>query len=261
MKSLKTFVIAVGAMLVLAGLTLMGVEKAEEVEKLQTQRAYANEIVFAARDRIRYGKQPRPAQQIPVKATTTPNLVGERAPAPTNLVGDRVQLPDVEGHFWLTFMLADNWKQDPESVRLVRMWANDPRLYDCVKRCRVTNVDKLDPYMHERWSKYVGNQYPMLVMQAPDGKVVYKAGRGNHPTNANDQMLALQNSLATHCRPCPKPSPAPTPQTPVQPVSPIPDTVGPNAVPPDSAGDPLWLLGLIGALCLGGGVALGRKRR
>ena len=231
----STLLLLLGAL----GMVLIAADKRIEVEKLRKQEQVVDRLTDAVVDRLAHGQ-------------------AERRP-----VAERVRLPDVEGHFWLTFLYADNWRNDPESARLNQMFHEDPRLVSMRRRCRVNTFSQMDPYLVERWRKYVGDATPMLVLQAPDGRLCYKTSRGNIPPSADELIAQLQQSLDEHFhRPCPRPEPEPAEPrpAPVAPVNPLPDTVRPDE-PPRDAGDPLWLLAALGVAGAAIGVALGRKRR
>jgi hypothetical protein len=244
MKFFAAILLGLGGLIVVASLSLIAVDKTMEVKQLEKKGALADAVI----DRLR-GDRP---------------LFG--ATDRQHKVRERVELPEIEGHFWLTFLYADDWQQDAESVRLQNMFASDPRLVEMQQRCRVNSFGQMDPYLVERWRKYVGRQTPMVVLQAPDGQLCFKASRGNIPNSAEELVTQLQQSLAARFhRPCPGPCPQPTPEpqpqpAPLAPVNPLPDTVGPAEEPRD-AGDPLWLLAVLGVSGMVGGMAIGRKRR
>lgn len=173
------------------------------------------------------------------------------------LVGEQVQLPNAEGKPWLTFVYPQNWKSDPETLRLHSMFERDPRLIELRNRCRVNTFEKMKETDRLTWAKYVGNNTPTIVLQLAGGQVVSKISRSNMPANA-DQLYAQIKSDCDRCRPKPSPEPV-QPVQPVQPLSPLPDTILPPNSPAPAEGDPLWVLGVLGVAGVVGGVALGRK--
>lgn len=99
-----------------------------------------------------------------------------------------------------------------------------------------------DNPLFARYSNQI-DKTPRIVIQSPDGKVLYK---GNPATYGEWRNRFNNNCPDGSCRPRPEPAPAPAPAPAPSPaVEPVPDT-------PESPSTPIWLMIVAG---LGGAVA------
>jgi len=189
---------------------------------------------------------PIPAEAFPASAEAEEGDV-------EHLVGDRVvDLPeDGRGRgYFTTVFTSSNWRRNGRERAIVEWFHQDDRLSDLRRQIHWHHYTP----GHRVWSRFrtVVNRLPCVLVQDPDGYVIYKATGENVPLNADkladeisrmlEKHLALRvhqqrligrwtpvrNVLRAICPKRPSPQPAPTPS----PVCPGPDC--PNE-PPDEA--------------------------
>jgi len=193
---------------------------------------------------------------IPVEPTRA-SVEGEEADAEVE-IGDRVvDLPeDGRGRgYFTTVFTSSNWQRNGRERAIVEWFRENGRLTDLRRQ---THWHHYTPG-HRIWSRFrkVLDRLPCVVVQDPDGYVIYKATGENVPSNEDEladeiaRMLTnryaqrvdqqrlvgrrtpVRNVLRVVFRNRPSPQPAPSPSPP--PVCPGPDC--PDEPPVDPASD------------------------
>lgn len=189
-------------------------------------------------------------------------------------VGERiVDLPEDSGTYWLSVFYRDQY-QDPASRRLAAYMASEPRLQSLAAMMRTNVYTAGHPMYEQRYSNLISGQgdsgLPAVVVQKPNGALVYKASGANIPDSAEALAEEIRESLRRsapnwdcrpydpNCRPKPKPQPAPLPPAPAP--APLPDIRPVDPVAPSE--DVInWGAGvLLVAVALGGGAYAAWKR-
>jgi hypothetical protein len=131
-----------------------------------------------------------------------------------------INLPEDGSMWWTTIVLSNG----QESKSLEQKFSSDPRLISLLKQTKTAIYTPDDPMYRSRFVRYYGTITPQVIVQAPDGKIAYKASGSNIPSNLADQIqYGIQN-----CRPKPEPEPV---QPQPQPVDVIPDLNVPDDKP------------------------------
>ncbi len=177
--------------------------------------------------------------------------------------GKEILLPEDGGSTYVSVFVHSDWRERPEEARLVRWFARTPSLV----QIRVRTIWHLyTPDDHTFKQTYSDAALPSILVQQPDGEVVYKGSGENIPATA----AGLTRELEAVCdlprlfnrrpwlrlrpwkrpRPCPdctpKPEPAPDDEEVDDPdgmpdLASIPDTQEPaKKNKPGSSG--FWLL-------------------
>jgi len=151
-----------------------------------------------------------------------------------------IELPADQGVWWTTAVF-DSPTPTSQGSRQLSALLSTPRLQSLIAQTKYTKYTPSDLMYQQRFSRYYGNVTPQLIIQEPNGQVVYKATGDQIPSDpdvlADDIQLAISN-----CRPkptpvTPQPSPAPQPVVPNQ----IPDISPNNTNVPTSSDTPFWL--------------------
>lgn len=171
-------------------------------------------------------------------------------------VAERVDLPDIEGWYWCTIFVDDDYANDPVSSRVTNWFETDPRLLAMRDRCRLQTIKRSDPIYAKNYGSYFGNRFPLVALQNADGKVCYKATRERIPDNVDKFVTDMAKSVK-FCRPKPEPTPTPNPTPPPAP-DPIPDKTPDQ---PAKTDEPVWLLVVLGAVGVILGVAVASKNQ
>jgi len=179
--------------------------------------------------------------------------------------GEQVELPNVENTYWVTAFVDVDRPDDPDAQRLLAL-LDHPDVQRATQATR-NNVFGNDSEAYQtKFAQYVGDNLPIVLVQTPKGKVVYKASGQDIPHSPEPLLTALQPSagrvppvveyLSERFRRCPdKPEPKPEPKPAPKPV-PIPDTR------PKEPAVPWWLFAVMAVLGLGvGGLYAWRKSR
>jgi len=207
LAGLGVLALAVGAMF-----TLAMVDEVQETETLKSKEKIANRVVSKV-------------EQVADAATHRIETAPERGFLGRRIYRERVDLPTLErGKYWLTFLFPENWESDPESVLLRSYFATDggdSRLVEMRNStCRVNNYSLLEAKQRDKWLKYVGTNAPMIVLQEPGGRMVFKCSKGNIPETADELVERIQAAvdatkekpIASEEKPAPKQQPSYQPE-------------------------------------------------
>jgi len=184
-------------------------------------------------------------------------------------VGEVVELPDIGGMYWATFVHDGS---QPSRV-LQSYLETNPVLADmCQNRTRFKSRAAGDTFYVQRLQPRVGGP-PLFMLQTPDGGVIFKCSGANVPSSSNELVAEVKEGIRRwkadgmpregiqtyspgmtgRLRPCPCPTPQPGPAPgPVQPIDPIPDT-DPDEYTTEDGGVPglAWILAAILGFILG----------
>jgi len=183
-------------------------------------------------------------------------------------VGEVVELPDIGGMYWATFV-----HDGSQGSRLIQQHLEtNPVLADmCQNRTRFKSRAANDVFYVQRLQPRVGGP-PLFMLQTPDGGVIFKCSGTNVPSSSGELVAEIKEGIRrwkadgmprrgiqTYSpggmlgRPCPCPKPSPVqPVQPVQPLDPIPDTDPDEMASPDGGpGAMAWVLAAIAGFILG----------
>lgn len=154
-----------------------------------------------------------------------------------------IELPADQGVWWTTAVF-DSPTPTSQGSRQLSALLSTPRLQSLIAQTKYTKYTPNDLMYQQRFSRYYGNVTPQLIIQEPNGQVVYKATGDQIPADpdvlADDIQLAISN-----CRPKPTPTPSPAPVQPQPQPNSIPDispnNTTPNNTTPHSSDTPFWL--------------------
>jgi len=157
-------------------------------------------------------------------------------------VAERVDLPNLEGAYWSTFVNDGS----PDAQRIASHLATDPRLRDLVRKTRFKPRPATDPFFVEKLRPAIGDA-PVFVLQTPDGGIIYRVNGPDVPATGREMADQVVAHIAKwRSMDCPKTAnlcPRPRPKPPTPPVKPIPDVI-PDQVAP-AAGFPPWLWAVV----------------
>jgi len=179
------------------------------------------------------------------------------------LCGERVTALPEDGATWHTTVFTTaEWQQHASENAVVGAFYTDPQL----TRLRLgTNFNHYTPE-NRLWNSYraVNDRLPSVVVQDPEGAVVFKA---SGPAMAADGKTPLRNlakkivaAVRRWCPNCPRPDPDDKPapeEKPADPLAtpafvPFPDVLPPEPPEPQQAGIivPLGLAALVGVIAV-----------
>jgi hypothetical protein len=199
-------------------------------------------------------------------------------------VEQQVPLPEERiGRYWTTLCLRRDWQSDPNSVKLVTWLNQDPKISALQQTTNFRTLWEDDPRFTADWVKYVGTNFPVLVIQHPTapGIVVYKCSANAMPESASTMASNIQTAFEkvnttaypvqvfnvndeSRIRPFRKPNPDDTPDKPFcpQPAGPkvnpttgvplIPDTEKPKVQQvEEEESQPWWIVVVVGLVATG----------
>lgn len=168
-----------------------------------------------------------------------------------------VNLPEDASAWHTTLVYATKDASDAPSRTLANAFSTTPRLQTLLKQTTPHYMHPTDLMYRDRIAKYYGSTTPAVIVQMPDGKVVYKKSGDAIPYDGNQLANEIAAAIAAcpNCRPRPQPQPSPTPApTPDTPPAVIPD-IGPtpDQQPANDDSVPVWLYLIpVGAGLFGG---------
>lgn len=182
---------------------------------------------------------------------------GYQSPA-EQLLGARVtELPNDAGRCFTSVYIS---AQPSAREQQVAGWFAAHRGLQALAAQTHYNVMHADnPLYQVRHAKSVGDDFPCVTIQHPDGRLIAKVSGANMPATA-DGLATILAKRIEDCRPRPKPTPTPTPVPQPQPVLPdlLPD-VTPQPAPEDEAVQ--WLVVVVLGLVAAGGTLWHKARR
>lgn len=135
-----------------------------------------------------------------------------------------VDLPEDAAGWYFTLFTSG---QSTERERRVYAWlTSEPRLATLVAQTRYNVYRATDKIYQTRYAGQVGSDFPVVVLQRPDGKVCYKCSGANLPETARELAEHVAQAIKDCCpfpRPTPTPAPTPPAPTPTPDLPPIPD--------------------------------------
>jgi len=173
-----------------------------------------------------------------------------------------VNLPE-DGHAWYTTLFVSaNYQSNPRERELVASFQSVPELRSLAAQTHFALVTP-QSRTYGRYKASTGAVTPCVIVQQPDGKVVYKSSGPKVPDDSwrliDDIREAIRERFP-HC-PQPKPDPAPVtpPSTPPATVPTVPD-LGPSKEPESTADHSLAIALVAGVLSIAVGIGWAWRR-
>lgn len=164
-----------------------------------------------------------PLQQV---KTGTP---GYQSPG-EQLLGARVdQLPNDAGKCFTSIYVAAS--PSARDVQVAGWFKTHRGLLRLREATHFNGMRSDNPLYLARHAQSVGNDFPCVTIQRPDGSLIAKVSGSNMPATADGLATLLARAIENCPRPRPKPEPVPTPQPTPEPA-PLPDLL-PDPTEPD----------------------------
>ncbi len=196
--------------------------------------------------------------------------------------GQEIILPEDGGSLFVSVFVHKNWRERPREARILRWFARVPSLV----RIRLRTIWHLyTPEDHTFKQSYSEVTLPTVMVQEPDGKVLYKSTEKNIPATAvaltrelesvvgNDDPRLFNRRPWLRLRPWKRPRPSPDPEPGPEPLPDDELDADPDSMPDmsmipdiqpddaDSGGGGFWVLLGIVTLCTAVGAAVFNFRR
>ncbi len=131
--------------------------------------------------------------------------------------GRAADFPSGQERMSLTVILGDDWQSDPRQRTVASWFKGHRRLQQIKQKCWSYDYERSNPMYKERLEGHLGAAFPIVCLQAPDGRLLANITAVSMPTDPDELADMLDDAAETY----------------VNASSPFAgQCVGPNCVPP-----------------------------